>query len=261
MKNIFDEEFDDELLPAEISEMLGGKISVDEVYRQAKNMMWSVVQLKELQMAYSCALKEMRTKFEVLDAEFKLKYKRNPINSITTRLKRTESIISKLVKYGVPVSLDSIEANVNDVAGIRVICPYIDDIYQIADALLSQADVTLIERKDYIQNPKPNGYRSLHLIVSIPVFFSNGKKDIKVEVQIRTIAMDFWASLEHQMKYKHNIPDQDAIGAELKKCADVIAETDKQMLSLRNRIESAEDAQTEEDILLEKLRRLDMPLG
>jgi putative GTP pyrophosphokinase len=222
--------------------------------------MWSMVKYKEMQMMYTCALKAIQTKFEVLNTEFELRYKRNPIKSISTRLKRTESIISKLIKYDVPLTLESVEENVNDVAGIRVICPYIDDIYKIADALLSQDDVVLIKRKDYIQNPKAGGYRSLHLIVSIPVFFEGGKKQVKVEVQIRTIAMDFWASLEHQIKYKADLPEQEQISSELKSCADVIAETDLKMLALRNKIEVEEAVPTEEDVLLEKLSRLDIPL-
>ena len=146
----------------------------------------------------------------------------------------------------------------NDVAGIRVICSYIDDIYEIANALLAQDDITLEKRKDYIVNPKPNGYRSLHLIVKVPVFFASGKKDMKVEVQIRTIAMDFWASLEHQLKYKQNIQNQDEIVAQLKNCADVISSTDEEMLGIRQKIEAGNDTLTEEDILLEKLSRMDV---
>ena len=212
-------------------------------------------------MMYSCALKEMQTKFEVLDTEFKLKYNRNPISSISTRLKRSESIMEKLTKNNFPISIESIEQNIHDVAGIRVICAYIDDIYKIADALLKQDDVTLIDRKDYIKNPKPNGYRSLHIIVSIPVFFEEKKKNMKVEVQIRTIAMDFWASLEHQLKYKKDIDDEQDVIAELKACADVISETDEKMLKLRQRLEEAEDIPTEEDILFDRLRRLDVPIN
>ena len=141
-----------------------------------------------------------------------------------------------------------------------MICSYIDDIYTIADALLRQDDVTLINRKDYIANPKPNGYRSLHLIVSIPVFFADQKKDVRVEVQIRTIAMDFWASLEHQLKYKQEIPGQQEIIARLKECADVINDTDEKMFSLRQQIETAADAPSEEEVLFEKLSRLDINL-
>ena len=244
-----------------LAQMLMNTGAMDMVYNRTKKMMWSMVQYKELQMMYSCALKEMQTKFEVLDTEFKLKYNRNPISSISTRLKRSESIMEKLTKNNFPISIESIEQNIHDVAGIRVICAYIDDIYKIADALLKQDDVTLIERKDYIKNPKPNGYRSLHIIVSIPVFFEEKKKNMKVEVQIRTIAMDFWASLEHQLKYKKDIDDEQDVIVELKACADVISETDEKMLKLRQRLEEAEDIPTEEDILFDRLRRLDVPIN
>lgn len=236
---------------------------MDTIMRRTKDMMWSVVQLKELQMMYTCALKEVRTKFEVLDTEFATRFKRNPIKTITTRLKSTDSIIEKLIRYGFPMTLGSIEENLNDVAGIRVVCSYIDDIYRIADSLLKQDDITLLRRKDYIANPKPNGYRSLHLIVKVPVFFADKSKEMKVEVQIRTIAMDFWASLEHQISYKHETPPQKriALGEELKTCADVITQTDQKMLELRKQIEEAEDIPSEEEVLLEKLRRLNVPMG
>ena len=245
---------------SDMMEILSDSGIVDALLNQTKRMMWSVVEYKELQMLYTCAMKEIKTKLEILDCEFKLKYKRNPISSITSRLKRTESLMEKMVRRHLPISIESIEKNINDIAGIRVICPYVDDIYLIADSLLSQDDVTLIARKDYIENPKPNGYRSLHLIVSIPVFLSETKKNVKVEVQIRTIAMDYWASLEHQIKYKREIPDAELVSKELKECADRIAETDDIMISIRRRIEAAEDIPTEEDELIEKLRRLDLPI-
>ena len=185
----------DGLLPAQLTEE-----AAEELYDRAMKMMRTVVNYKDMQMTYACALKEIKTKFNVLNTEFNIKYKRNPISSISTRLKSTESTLRKLMSRRLPVSLNNIEEHIYDIAGIRVICSYIDDIYLIAEALLKQDDITLIERKDYIKNPKPNGYRSLHLIVRIPVFFAEGKKQVNVEVQIRTIAMDFWASLEHQLK-------------------------------------------------------------
>ena len=227
------------------------------VMDEGKNLMWTMVKYKELRMVYSCALKEIQTKFDVLSTEFNLKYKRNPISSVSTRLKSSKSIMEKMVRKHLSVNLSTMENEINDIAGIRVICSYIDDIYMIADALLRQDDITLIARKDYIKNPKENGYRSLHLIISIPVFFADQKRDTKVEVQIRTIAMDFWASLEHQIKYKHEIPDQDDISAQLKECADVITATDEKMLSLRKRIESAQDLPDEEDELLLRLQKID----
>ncbi len=248
------------LPPEQLAHLLTNENVMNALYDRAKNMMWSMVQYKELQMLYSCALKEIQTKFEILDTEFKLEYNRNPIASISTRLKRTESVMDKLERKGLPFDLTSIEEHIHDMAGIRVICSYIDDIYLIADALLRQDDITLVERKDYIEHPKGNGYRSLHLIVEVPVFLTNHKKPMKVEVQIRTIAMDFWASLEHQMKYKQAIPDEQAIIAELRDCADVIRETDERMLAIRRRIEAAADAPTEEEVLFDKLARFDIPI-
>ena len=180
----------------------------------------------------------MRTKLEVLNDELNIHHKRNPIEFITSRIKRPISIVEKLKRYGVPISVESVEQNLNDVAGVRVICPFIDDIYAVADMLLRQDDITLLKKKDYIQNPKENGYRSLHLIVEIPVFFSNQKRPMRVEVQIRTIAMDFWASLDHQLKYKKELSNAAEIGEELKQCADVIAQTDKKMLEIRQQIEA-----------------------
>lgn len=232
--------------------------AMDFMFNQTKRMVGTLVGYKELMMMYTCAIKEVQTKFDVLNTEFNVRYQRNPISSISTRLKRTASITEKLARQRIYFSLENIEKYINDVAGVRVICSYIDDIYKIADSLLSQDDITLITRKDYIANPKPNGYRSLHLIVQIPVFFADQKKDMKVEVQIRTIAMDFWASLEHQIKYKQSIPNQQEIIAQLKSCADVITATDEKMLELRKQIECAADIPTEEDILFDKLSRLDV---
>ncbi len=229
-------------------------------YDRTKRMMRSAVRYKEMRMMYACALKEIRTKFDVLNTEFNVRNKRNPIASVSMRLKSTESTARKLIARGYPLTFESVEKNITDIAGIRVICSYIDDIYTIADALLKQDDIRLIARKDYIKNPKPNGYRSLHLIVSIPVFFAEQKKDVTVEVQIRTIAMDFWASLEHQIKYKKDIPGQEEVVGRLKDCADVIARTDEQMLELRKKIETAEDLPSEEEELLDKLKKFDMPI-
>ena len=243
-----------------LSNMIMNSGVMNTIVSRTKQMMWSMVEYKDMQMVYTCAIKEVETKLEILSTEFKLKNKRNPISAIHSRLKSTESITEKLMRNNHPFSIASIEKNVRDVAGIRVICSYIDDVYSIADALLRQDDVRLIERKDYIENPKPNGYRSLHLIIAVPVFLADSKKEVMVEVQIRTIAMDFWASLEHQMKYKKDIDEMSDISRELKECADVIASTDERMLKARKRIEQAEDLPTEDDILIDRLRRLDMPI-
>ncbi len=227
------------------------------MFNQTKELMGTVVGYKELMMMYTCAIKEVRTKFDVLNTEFNVRYQRNPISYMTTRLKRTSSIVEKLAKKDKSFTIENIEENLNDVAGIRVVCTYIDDIYTIADALTKQDDITLVKSKDYIANPKPNGYRSLHLIVEVPVFFAEMTKPMRVEVQIRTMAMDFWASLEHQLKYKHEIPEQEFIVSELSECAEAISATDSKMLAIRRRIENMSDAPTEDDILIEKISRLD----
>ena len=252
---------EDDILGEELAEGLITLLDTPEKVSQTRKFMDMLVGYRELMMMYTCAVKEVRTKFEVLDTELSVRYQRNPISAISTRLKHTNSIMAKLDRYGYRFSLDNIEQYINDAAGIRIICSYIDDIYGIADALLAQDDVTLVTRKDYIVAPKPNGYRSLHLIIKVPVFFANFKKDMKVEVQIRTIAMDFWASLEHQLKYKQNIPNQQEIVAQLKECADVISMTDQKMIGIRQQIEAVSDAPTEEEILLDKLSRMDMNIG
>ena len=191
---------------------------------------------EEVLMMYGCAVREVRTKLEVLNDELSVRYNRNPIEFIKTRIKKPLSIVNKMKKRGLEISIDSMMENLNDVAGVRVICCFIDDIYDVARWLASQDDIRLLQVKDYIKNPKPNGYRSLHLIVEIPVFFSKGKQLMRVEVQIRTIAMDFWASLDHQLRYKKDVPDSEKIMEELKECADVIAETDSRMQQIREKI-------------------------
>ena len=193
-------------------------------------------EFRQMMMMYSCAIKEIKTKLQVLNDELSIKRQRNPIEFIKTRVKQPDSIASKLRRKGYPVTVQSVFENLSDVAGVRVICAFIDDIYKVADMLTAQDDIELIKRKDYIKNPKMNGYRSLHLIIEVPVFFSDHKEQIRVEVQIRTIAMDFWASLEHQLKYKKDIDDAESIMYELRACADVINRTDYHIQSLRDRI-------------------------
>lgn len=196
---------------------------------------------QEFMMMYNCAIKEVRTKFEVLNDDLATAHNRNPIEMIKSRIKKPESIFKKLIRKNYEVTMASILQNINDVAGIRVICSFVDDIYEVAKMFISQDDVTLISVKDYIKTPKENGYRSFHIIVSVPVFFANRKEDIKVEVQFRTIAMDFWASLEHTMKYKQDIDDADKIMEELKECADVIALTDIRMQEINKKIHKSND--------------------
>ena len=196
-------------------------------------------QFQQAMMRYTCAIREVKTKLEVLNDELSVKNQRNPIEMIKSRVKKPKSIVEKLQCRGFEVSLESMEKNLDDVAGIRIICSFLDDIYEVADMLIRQDDVKVIAVKDYIKNPKPNGYRSYHMIIEIPVFFSDSKKPIRVEVQIRTIAMDFWASLDHQLKYKKSfIDDNGEISEELKQCAEVIAGTDMKMLEIRKKIEA-----------------------
>lgn len=221
----------------------GEKISDDEreimkrvLSEPANEVLEMLEQYDVLMMRYDSAIREVRTKLEVLNDELSLTSAQSPISSIQSRRKKTASIIDKLKKLDKELTIESIIANLNDVAGIRVICRFVDDIYKIARMLARQDDIKLIEVKDYIKNPKPNGYRSYHMIVEVPVFFASGKVLMRVEVQIRTIAMDFWANLEHQMKYKQDIEEADVIMAELKECADTIADTDLRMLSIRDKI-------------------------
>ncbi len=196
-------------------------------------------QFQQAMMRYTCAIREVKTKLEVLNDELSVKNQRNLIEMIKSRVKKPKSIVEKLQRRGFEISLESMEKNLDDVAGIRIICSFLDDIYEVADMLIRQDDVKVIAVKDYIQNPKPNGYRSYHMIIEIPVFFSDSKKPIRVEVQIRTIAMDFWASLDHQLKYKKSfIDDNGEISEELKQCAEVIAGTDVKMLEIRKKIEA-----------------------
>ena len=195
-----------------------------------------VVKYKTLMAYYRCAMMEIETKFNVLNEEYSLQLDRNPISSIKTRLKSFESIKEKLQRKELPFKVESIEENLNDVAGIRVICSFPEDVYTLADALLKQDDITLVEKKDYIINPKENGYRSLHLIVSVPIFLAKEKRYMRVEIQLRTIAMDVWASLEHQLRYKKDVEFTDQMAEELKKCAQLSAELDSRMDKLREGI-------------------------
>ena len=191
---------------------------------------------RELMSYYRCAMMEVSTKFNVLDEELSLQYDRNPIEAIKTRLKSPESIMDKLSRRGLPFSAESIEQNLNDIAGVRVICAYISDIYMLRDALLRQDDIVLLQEKDYIKNPKPNGYRSLHLIVETPIFLHDQKKQMRVEVQFRTMAMDWWASVEHKMRYKKPAAPEE-VNSELKECAEISADLDKRLEKLRQRTE------------------------
>lgn len=219
------------LLIDKLEEIVGDKTirEVDEMFSNAKTFM----------TYYRCAMLEIETKFNVLNEQFSLRHERNPIEYIKTRLKSFESITGKLRRKNLPINLETIAKELNDVAGVRVVCSFIDDIYLLADCLINQDDVRLIKMKDYIKNPKKNGYRSLHLIVEIPIFLQNEKKYIKVEVQLRTIAMELWSNLEHRMRYKKNLNEETLkiIDQELYECASVSHLLDTRMRKIRKIVE------------------------
>lgn len=194
----------------------------------------------ELMMNYQCALRELETKLQILNDEFLALQNRNPIENIKTRIKSPLSIVKKLKGKGIPISVENMECNIFDIAGARVVCSFPEDIYTIAGFLQQQDDIRIKTVKDYIKHPKANGYRSLHMIVEIPIFLSNSKKWMPVEVQFRTIAMDFWASLEHTLKYKKNIKNEALISKELLECANTISEMDLRMQEIRNMIDRTE---------------------
>ncbi len=200
-----------------------------------------MISSKDLMSCYRCAIMEIETKFRVLDERFSLAHDRNPIDDIQSRLKSPESIRDKLLRKNLPFTLEAIEENIFDIAGLRIVCSFVDDIYMLADCLLQQDDITLIKRKDYIEKPKVNGYRSLHLIVEVPIFLQDQKKLMKVEVQFRTIAMEFWANLEHQLRYKKNLSSDiiEKTTERLSRCAKLSAHLDMQMQEIKDMIEEA----------------------
>ncbi len=209
-----------------VEQLLLSQLTKSEVQQMAKSY---AQPFRELMAYYRCAMMEVSTKFNVLNEELSLQYDRNPIETIKTRLKSPESIAEKIGRKKLPFNVESIEQNIYDIAGVRVICSFPADIYMLADALLKQDDIRLIERKDYIKTPKENGYRSLHLIVETPIFLHDEKKLMKVEVQFRTIAMDWWASLEHKIRYKKEYTITEQIANELKFCAEIGADLDQRM--------------------------------
>ena len=222
-------------LLAELTSQMSSEIKIpDELMKEAE-------QMQGLLLYYSYAIKEIRTKLEILNDELAFRTRRNPIESIESRVKKPASIIEKLRRKNYPVSVESIFENLHDVAGVRVICSFIEDIYDVADMFLKQDDITLVEIKDYIKNPKSNGYRSLHLIVKVPIFLSDRTLDMKVEVQIRTMAMDFWAALEDQANYKKGIQGIDGLIEELTECAEIINQTDRRMQDIYHKILQAKE--------------------
>ncbi len=203
-------------------------------------MRGQVQEFQMMMMKYDCALSEVRTKLEVLNKELSLKNNRNPFESIKSRIKTPVSIYEKLTRKGIPFSIENIESNISDIAGCRAICSFVDDIYMVADCLKKQDDVNVLVEKDYIATPKDSGYRSLHLIIETPIFLTDVKEYMKVEVQFRTIAMDFWASLEHKMKYKRDIENAELISEDLKFSADLINQLDRRMQQIRERIDAGD---------------------
>ena len=218
-------------------ELVQSAVNAPNAIEIPENFLNEAKRFQELIMMYSCAIREVKTKLEVLNDDLAVRNQRNPIQMIKSRVKKPGSIIEKLQRRGYPITIQSVYDNLYDVAGIRVICWFVDDIYEVAEMLARQDDVTVLTVKDYIRSPKDNGYRSYHMIIEVPVYFSDRKEKMRVEVQIRTIAMDFWASLDHQMKYKKDLEDSTEISEELKECAEIIAQTDLKMLSIRRKID------------------------
>ena len=196
---------------------------------------------------YAAAGRQLTLKFEVLNSEFNVLYARNPIHHIESRVKSPESIAAKLLKKGLPLTLESAMQNVNDIAGVRVVCSYIDDVYAVAEMLLRQSDVRLVQTQDYIQHPNFNGYRSLHLDIQIPIYLSDHTEHVNVEVQLRTVAMDFWASLEHDLRYKSQKDIPARISQEMWDAAQAIASIDRQMQAIYKEIQALPNKHTEKE--------------
>ncbi len=217
----------EEVTQADVEKILKSKGQLDE--------------FRLLMMKYDCALSEVRTKLDVLNKELSLRNKRNPFEAIKSRIKTPVSIYEKLVDKGVDMTVENINENLSDIAGIRVICSFVDDIYMLANCLAQQDDIRVLQKKDYISSPKSSGYRSLHLIIEVPIFLTENKEYMKVEAQFRTIAMDFWASLEHKMKYKKDIENAEVITEDLKFSADLINQIDMRMQQIREKIDATDD--------------------
>lgn len=225
-------------------------------------------------LLYNAALKEVNTKLEILNNEFKLTHQYNPIEHITSRVKSPESIAKKIRRSGHELTVHNIIKYINDVAGIRIICSFTSDIYRIADAITNQSDIKILKIKDYIKNPKPNGYMSYHMIISVPIYLSETVVETKVEIQIRTIAMDFWASLEHKIYYKFEGNAPENIRKDLKECADLVAYLDHKMLMINEDIKKfsneqerdyktfcSEEIQESYGTVIDEEEPVDMPLS
>jgi len=222
------EEMDETLLPSTVNTQLSDS---SDFYKMA-------FQFQKIMMLYESAIKQIETKLDILNKESKVSRKRNPIETVKSRIKSPDSIASKLEKKNLPVSFDAMINNLNDIAGVRVICPYISDIYTVRDMLLKQPDIKFISESDYIKEPKQSGYRSLHVVIEIPVYLSKTEHNVRVEIQLRTIAMDFWASLEHELRYKNTTCIPDSVRRELFRVAETIAMTDKEMEEIAHELDA-----------------------
>ena len=203
--------------------------SIEKNISNPEDFYKTAFEFQQILMIYESAIKQLQTKLDILNKENKISGRRNPIETVKSRIKSPQSIAGKLQKKQLPITFESMQKNLNDIAGVRVICPYISDIYSVRDTLLKQPDITLLEEKDYIKEPKQSGYRSLHLVVQIPVYLSETTHNVKVEIQLRTIAMDFWACLEHELHYKTTANVPDSVRRELFRVAETIAITDREM--------------------------------
>lgn len=203
--------------------------SIEKNISNPEDFYKTAFEFQQIMMIYESAIKQLQTKLDILNKENKISGRRNPIETVKSRIKSPQSIAGKLQKKQLPITFESMQKNLNDIAGVRVICPYISDIYSVRDTLLKQPDITLLEEKDYIKEPKQSGYRSLHLVVQIPVYLSETTHNVKVEIQLRTIAMDFWACLEHELHYKTTANVPDSVRRELVRVAETIAITDREM--------------------------------
>lgn len=206
------------------------------VPNQREQVMAMFYEFMELQHLYESAAETVKTQLGIYDSEFGMKFQRNPIHGIESRIKSPQSIVEKLKRKGCPLTAKSARENLMDIAGIRVVCCYVEDIYALAEMLALRADIQIVKVKDYIRDPKPSGYRSLHMIVMVPVYLSTSRKEVPVEIQIRTIAMDFWAALEHQLRYKTTSAVPENLKLELKELADSISMTDMRMQEIYDKI-------------------------
>lgn len=232
---------------------VSGQFQIIQTYKGAKKLEDNRKQMKSLKqelirfmMSYKFALDEVNTKIDILKQEFNYAHDYNPIEHVKSRLKSPESILKKIQQKGYDLSLRAIKENINDIAGIRITCSFISDIYELSDMLQKQKDLTVINCKDYIKDPKRNGYQSLHLILQVPIFMSDREQKVNVEVQIRTIAMDFWASLEHKIYYKYNKEVPQRLKDQLKEAADSIASLDLKMENINDEVNTLKDNITDE---------------